>query len=68
MINITKKRAFTVKENKTAVIMKVVIIEDENTTMIYENLQDVKPNYTIVKKYSHLSEALAFFNFNQKLI
>jgi two-component system response regulator LytT len=43
--------------------MKVVIIEDERITAddLIENLQDVKPNYTIVKLLTSVSEALAFF-------
>ena len=42
---------------------KVVIIEDERITAedLIENLQEVKPNYTIVKILTSISEALAFF-------
>ena len=43
--------------------MKVVIIEDERITAddLIENLQEVKPNFIIVKILKSVSEALAFF-------
>lgn len=43
--------------------MKVVIIEDERITAddLIENLQEVKPNFIIVKILKSISEALAFF-------
>ena len=49
--------------------MKVVIIEDERITAddLIENLQDVKPNYTIVKILTSISEALAFFQLQPEI-
>ena len=43
--------------------MKIVIIEDEKIAAddLIENLLAVKPNYTIVKRLTSISEALVFF-------
>lgn len=49
--------------------MKVVIIEDEKITAddLIENLLAVKPNYTIVKLLTSISEALSFFQQQPKI-